>query len=547
VSLVLLCGTGRNGEGDEGLRPSCPYFEIKETALRYVGKLGMILSTALIVAISSLAAPAPADAALSYNLYSPLKKNYCEGDTDGDCLDNVEENNLAVTAGPWYFYDEDDGCNEWENDYGLSSTHFARRDFVQVRPIQKGVRNWSSIDGQAKWISVTYFFLYPHDCASIFFGAAGHQGDSEHIRFYLYSYDLRTWYLDGATYWHHNESHYISGQYMEDRARALNTAYAAVAADEDSHGSWPGHVVDSSDCAGEMDDGDFGVHDCFDGSWREHFNGRAPFDYPAPVINVGGPFPESWLPGGVTVGGDGSAWTDLDVGHGVNREYWTSKSGGFSRFCGWECPSYYRLSDGNCLYSRHDETECANGPLYTKLDYFDFRDSGPSPSLTAASQSLEAEGDTASAAVGPVEIDPVRVERGRRLAAEASARLREAAGSDPAKRDTIQRWLARRAADPVAALVPHLLDAAPERQLATLKWLLTTPEPRRLAALFEDLGEDGQRGFLNRDVEARERLLDLIALLESKGVRAAAPADGFVNAEVAPFAPAPNTPRPAAR
>src|SRR5688572_8486873 len=148
----------------------------------------------LALAIGLAFSPA-ADAYLTYTLSSELKKSSCAGDSDSDCLDNAEETNLAWAASPWYFYDEDEGCSEWRNEQGAPASHFQRQDFIQVRPEGGGIGAWSPTDGRTKWIRVSYFFLFPHDCGAKAGFIGGHQGDTEHIKLYLYSYDLKTWYL----------------------------------------------------------------------------------------------------------------------------------------------------------------------------------------------------------------------------------------------------------------------------------------------------------------------------------------------------------------
>lgn len=294
---------------------------------------------------------------LSYTLSSELKKTSCTGDTDSDCLDNAEETNLAWAASPWYFYDEDEGCSEWRNEFGVAASHFARQDFIQVRPEGSGIGAWSPTDGKAKWIRVSYFFLFPHDCRSTV-GFGGHQGDSEHIKLNFYSYDLKTWYLYQAFYAHHDNNHYFSGTYLQDRAVALGTSWISVAADEDSHGSWPGREADSTHCAGSEDDFCASTCDCFRGTWRSDLNNGYGF-VPSASRNVGGPSPETWNAAVVTVSG-ADAWTELNVGHGLNREYWTNRTDRFQKFCGWECPTANRNTDGSCSLSVHNRTGCSS-------------------------------------------------------------------------------------------------------------------------------------------------------------------------------------------
>ena len=80
-----------------------------------------------------------------------------------------------------------------------------------------------------------------------------------------------------------------------------------------------------------------------------------------------------------------------------------------------------------------------------------------------------------------------------------------------------RRWLLERAADPVAAQVPILHAASPERQLAALRWAVGVSHPLRLAGLFENLGD---ASGLERGTVAAQRVGDLIALLEDRGVTA---------------------------
>jgi hypothetical protein len=499
--------------------------------------LGGVLCALVLFLLSA----ASADAALSYSTSSALKKAGCSGDGDGDCLDDSIETGLAWAVSPWYFYDEDEGCSAWENDFGQSPTHFARRDYVQVRPHDRSVWSWTPTDGRAKWVTVTFFFLYPHDCGGNF-GFAGHQGDSERVRFNLYSYDLTTWYLSYAYYDRHGRPEsetYVSGSFLQSRAIDLGTSWASVAADEDKHGSWQGRVVGSSHCAGSEDDFCFGSCDCFQGDWEDDFaNGW--YDVPSGSRNIGGPWPESWNPTYVSVAGS-DAWTELDVGHGLNREYWSDESGTFQWFCGWECPIYYRATDGHCIVNVHDRSNCAEGPLSSKVDTFDF---SPLSGLTATPAALTADagGSFETRTSEPIAFaaaagDPPRAARARELARSAAERLTRAADARPA--DDKARILAERSRDLVAALVPQLLGMPRTDQAELLRWALTVPDDRRLVSLFDDLGALAPG---ERVAEARRRIGDLLALLASEGfaVPAGGKAPAVPLARVAPDAPAPD-------
>lgn len=536
---------------------------------------------ALVFCTGLLLSTAPAGALLSYNLSSELKKSGCASDTDGDCLDNNQETSLAWAASPWYFYDEDEDCSGWTNKWGLPSSHFERRDFFQVRPQGSDIANWTA-DGTAKWVKITYLLLYPHDCAS-HFGFAGHQGDSESVRFHLYSYDLRTWYLSYAYYLHHGRTDYVSGSFLESRAAGLGTVWASIAADEDSHGSWPGKDVGSSHCAGSMDDFCLSTCDCFINTWSSDFS-NGYFEYPSATRNVGGPSPESWN-GAVLALSGSDAYSLLDVGHGLNREYFTPRTDQYKWFCGWECSSGYRQSDGHCAVNVHSRDNCAEGPLSQKVDSASFTVNPPPPPPTScqgycgtytgacwcdsscqtygdccADYNLYCGGggggggggclagavaDAAKALPCPEEIPTetlAAAERGAALAAEAAQRLDAQArglgrGSDATRERTRLLRLAR---NPVAAVLPMLAGSTPSQQLATLHWMSTVPDARRLVAFFPDLREQVGNPRVMSELAAGDRIRDLIALLEVRGYRAPAPAPGLQVAEIDADAPEPD-------
>lgn len=320
---------------------------------------------ALAVLIAALAWSSAAEAYLTYTLPGPLKQDGCQQDGDGDCLDDSAEEYLAWIMGPNYFHDEDEDC-----DGNVDPVAFGRRDFYQVRPEGDGVSGWSPGDGTTKWVHVTYFLLYPRDCQS-HFGFGGHQGDSEHVRYWLYSTDLRTWHLYSGRYWHHGRHHDFSGSYLQSRAGEIGSAYPSIAADEDGHGSWAGKSGGSSHCAGSEDDFCHGTCDCFVGSMASaKANGHYEWVLGAPSTqdnNVGGPWPEVWNESAVSVEGS-AAYTALDTGFGLLREYWTYQPG-FVKFCGWECPQ--RDGDGDCTVERYGDDGCSSG-LHGKVDTVGF-------------------------------------------------------------------------------------------------------------------------------------------------------------------------------
>jgi len=485
---------------------------------------------ALLAGFLGFVSPEPASATLSYYLSSPIVSCDPSADPDGDCLRNDLEQQLALAAAPLYFRDEDEGCD------GQVSFHYKRQDYFQVRPTGSGVRHWTPGTTQRR-LQVTYFFLYPHDCLTLGLFWGGHQGDSENIRLHFYSTDLQTWHLDYAYYWHHGRQDYVSGAFLEARARDLGVAKISVAADEDSHGSWPGKLVSEDDCADTMDDFCHGTCDCFtNDSWRTD---KQTWNWQEVMAhrNVGGPSPERYLAPHVTVSGL-QAWTDLDVGHGLNREFWSGSSMEFGKFCGWQCPSWARQSNGDCSEEIHGEHECAGGPLYSKVDTSFFMHEWPNDPPPGGGGDDPGDGGGGGGGcvarckdgkeAEPVQLDPERAARARRLTREAQERLRFEAGPAKAQLGNHEEWLAQRAADPVAALVPMLAGTSKERQLETLKWALSFPDRTFLASLFEDLSDvtPGKKGRVAAGEAAYDRVLDLIALLESEGVRAKAPEEG---------------------
>jgi len=283
---------------------------------------------------------------LGFTLSSALKKSGCAGDDDGDCLDNLKENDLAWIVAPFYYYDEDEDCSgAWYTD-GPSALHYGRRDFVQVRPVGS-VGQWTS-GTSAKTVQITYFLLHPHDCQS-HVGFGGHQGDGERVLFRLRSQDLRTWYVVSGDYDHHGRMHTFSGEYLRARASEIGTVYPNVAADEDGHGSWPGEKGSKSACAGSEDDFcTFGTCDCFVGTMQDAFtNGHR--EMVSASRNIGGPPPELWRPAVVSVRSlipPIEAYSVFNVGHGAIPEFWTPRAGSYKKFCGWECTT--RVDGGDC-------------------------------------------------------------------------------------------------------------------------------------------------------------------------------------------------------
>ena len=198
-----------------------------------------------------LAAPGLTAANLYYNLTSELAKNhgpgaphtsfngFCQGDQDNDCLDDAMEWELIQKLNPRYYLDEDESCR----------TMYV---YAQVRPAAPSVDVWR-VDGRMKWVNVTYFYNYEKDCQ----GLDGHSGDSEHVRFYLFSQDLKKWTLDHAIYWRHSDSKTISGTHLANVAYDVSGQLGQpnvpplVAADQNGHGSWEAKWAYGDECTAD--------------------------------------------------------------------------------------------------------------------------------------------------------------------------------------------------------------------------------------------------------------------------------------------------------
>ncbi len=484
-----------------------------------------------------LAASSTAHAALTYTISTDLKKAACSGDTDSDCLDNVEEGNLAWAVAPWYFYDEGEDCSGYRNGFGLPASHFVRQDFYQVRPEGGGIRDWSA-DGKAKWVKISYFFNHPHDCGSAF---GGHQGDAEHVRVEMYSYDLRTWYLYQAYYAHHDQDRYFSGSYLEERAQALSTNWISVAADAGSHGSWPGLDAGSEECAGPEDDFCKGNCACFVGIWQDALKSGNGREVVGVTRNIGGPAPEQWNPAAVSISGN-QAYTDLDVGHGLNREYWSAGSGAAGAFCGWECPLGSRNADGSCAVAVHDQTACS-APLSAKVDASGFQVAPGSCAGHCGGSVAGCFCDANCSTYGDCCADACSVcgscgPSGRQELTRGESFSVPASPSNPATMPAADPKGAAAASSAVGKVLPHLRGAAPGQQLQALRWMLASGDDRRLVFLFVDLRASRNGSLERRAVMARQRLEALAVDLERAGYTASEPVEA---ARIDPNAPPPSS------
>jgi len=299
---------------------------------------------------------------LSYTLAGPLgpmTPGVCPaGDTDGDCLDDAREAQLALAVTPMVFYDEADDCGAWWS--AGTTIHNRRRDFVQVRPHGRTVAWWPS-SADPKWVQVTFHMLYPHDCAR------GRLGDPQKVEYWLYSYDSRTWTLAGARYWLDDAGWQMwTGEQMARLPHDLGTTSPLVAAEEDEHSSFPGSDYWVDDCYPGQPWYD--TQDCFVTSrLNDDYHGHW-YEMVTPLADLGGPAPERWRPSAyVTVFGS-RAYSRLDTGHGYLNEYWNAEPGA-SAFCGWKCA--WQQPDGTCYWAAHGTNRCAIG-LAQRVDAYAF-------------------------------------------------------------------------------------------------------------------------------------------------------------------------------
>lgn len=288
---------------------------------------------------------------LSYTIAVPIKYGSCADDTDGDCLSQFAEDDLAWIAAPMLFFDEGEECafGRWE---GLH--HY------QVRPDTRdtgSVKDWQVGDGQTKRLRISYYFNWPLDCGHR--AEQKHLGDSEHIQLFLSSEDMTTWTIDEAKYFSHRNSYIRMGSWLKDRADEIDADFLTVAVEDDKHGSWWGRAVDDQDCAGSEDNGRAGAIDCFPGmDWEDAF-AAGQFEWFPTTRNIGEPPIQggSLTTGGFASGGGimedparpGSfySWFSMPVGPS-GREYWWNPPAEFSKFCGHLCGDWQRQPDGDC-------------------------------------------------------------------------------------------------------------------------------------------------------------------------------------------------------
>jgi hypothetical protein len=191
---------------------------------------------------------------MSFSISSPIKPDggcptITTGDWDYDCLYDTAEKDLAWLVSPHVIWDEVERCIGWNDPTSTyAMAHFAPRDSFQVRPDGKGsarpVSAWTSSDGQAKFVNVSFVFNYPWDCSGKqdrwYNILSDHMGDNENIILRFYTYDLKTFYLDSATYFEHGGAWDHPGDWMKCFSTAAGTSYPIVLSSGNTHASYRG-------------------------------------------------------------------------------------------------------------------------------------------------------------------------------------------------------------------------------------------------------------------------------------------------------------------
>jgi hypothetical protein len=330
-------------------------------------RISMALALGAGLLLPTLLAAREASAAnLAYALSAPLKQANCAGDTDGDCLNNALENELAWIVGPQYFIDNGEQCASapYLNNGDINGQN-GRVDFVQVRPYgAQDVGTWQNAPG-AKTVAVTYVFAHFFDCNNST-GSSPHNGDNERVTVFMASTDLQIWVVTGADYYAHSSPlHYFDGPYLAARAAEIGALYPSVAADTNGHGSWPGRVGGDDDCAGSEDDccgsGDHicifcPSKDCFYYPSMSQSFSAGKWVWLDTSRNVGefNFWNRSFLSGS---GND--AYFYFNNGHGLNYESLSNST----EFCGWNCNSHPSVGCGTPVRG----TSSCTSPMSTKF------------------------------------------------------------------------------------------------------------------------------------------------------------------------------------
>ena len=119
---------------------------------------------------------------------------------------------------------------------------------------------------------------------------------------------------------------------------------------------------------------------------------------------------------------------------------------------------------------------------------------------------------------------------------------REAAGPPALPADDDRRWQVLLRNDAIARHCPMLAERTPAERLETLRWMLTLPQGKLVAA-FPEISKARHLPWNEREQLARELAASLIAALEAEGHQAPVLPAGFVAARIDPGAPAADLPR----
>jgi len=352
-----------------------------------------------------------------FTVPSALVKPGCEGDTDGDCLDNEVEDMLAQLVAPRLFWDEEETCDGYS---AGDTTHCKPLHLVQVRPRTEypGVSTCQSWGGTSpddryytnlcsyvlddslkdpkvgKWqsntssyasVEVRTVFGYPmqQDDGVI---EKDHLGDLEMVIWRLVSWNLTDWELQSASFTHHNRASLSLPSELVDIAENLGVdqngqsagPHPNVLYDGIWHGSWPGEAANSDSCAAGADNFCYGLCDCVDNDVGNTLNSAfywGAYHWMDNIHNVGEPVmaisPGKWIVGQVpgtsaeiSYAGSGDHYMfSNDSGHGTIAEwmfYSPTHPEISSGWCGWKC-SDRSYGSGNCNDSIHGMTTCDGG------------------------------------------------------------------------------------------------------------------------------------------------------------------------------------------
>jgi hypothetical protein len=371
--------------------------------------------------VGTVRAQHPSNTLLSFTLSGPIKPNGAcvdvfSGDWDNDCLTDMYEQELAAVVSPYTLWDEKESCNGFmaytDDTGGQPMMHYAPHPYWQVRPSGYNappVKQWRSDDGVAKFVVLWLFYNYPHDCTGkITSFSSGHQGDNERVQFVLYSYDLRTFYLDSLNVTHHGNSYIVDGGWEKTFVSGIlrngtPARYPVILSAADTHASYPGVAASSDQCGGSPSSYD----QCTVGPSVQYAMDHNQFFFPTSTRMVGNS--PTWPNG--SPDSEGTYFMDYDPTYCPNcvlfydssaaawysseytgdpetyygfparakfTEYWSDVTSipsviSDDTFCGWECPG---LSSPNvCSRATHGNSSCAGTALKSILDHTTFDNS----------------------------------------------------------------------------------------------------------------------------------------------------------------------------